>query len=149
MVADHKLECSLTMLANLSLDSAKPFVIATPAMLRRMLKSKIHRLTVTGADVDYDGSITLDRDLMDAADLKEFEEVHVWDVMNGVRLVTYVMEGERGSGQVTMNGAAALLVKKGDVIIVGSYSEVDERELGDFRVRKIFVDEKNRAIKGA
>ena len=148
MVADHKLECPLTMSANLPLDSAKPFVIATPAMLRRMLKSKIHRLTVTGADVDYDGSITLDRDLMDAADLKEFEEVHIWDVMNGARLVTYVMAGEQGSGQVTMNGAAALLVKKGDVIIVGSYAEVDERDIAGFRVRRVFVDDKNRVVKG-
>jgi len=113
-----------------------------------MLKSKIHRLTVTSADVNYDGSITLDRDLMDAADLKEFEEVHVWNVSNGARLATYVMEGKRGSGEVTMNGAAALLVKKGDVIIVGSYAEVDDKDIADFRVRRVFVGERNRIVQG-
>ena len=80
-------------------------------MLRRMLKSKIHRARITDASIEYEGSITIDRDLMDAADLLEFEEVHVWDVTNGHRVVTYVMEGERGSGTVAMNGAAARLIE--------------------------------------
>ncbi len=112
-------------------------------MFRRLLKSKIHRARVTDADVAYEGSITIDRDLMDAADLAEYEEVHVWDVTNGARLVTYVMAGERGSGMVAMNGAAALLVAKGDLVIIGSYAAVPEEAVDAFPVRKVFVDEHN------
>jgi len=121
----------------------QPFVIGSGAMLRRMLKSKIHRAFVTDASVDYEGSITIDRNLMDAADLVEFEEVHVWDITNGGRLITYVIEGEPGSGTVALNGAAALLMNKGDVVIIGSYAEYTEEELREFRAKKVFVNDKN------
>ncbi|MFA4874855.1 MAG: aspartate 1-decarboxylase [bacterium] len=113
-------------------------------MLRTVLKSKIHRALVTRADISYEGSITIDRDLMEAADLVEYEEVHVWDITNGQRLMTYVMEGERGSGIVAINGAAAHLVKSGDRVIIGSFVTCDESELSDHLVRKVFVDDANR-----
>jgi len=115
-------------------------------MRRRLLKSKIHRAVITDADVEYEGSITLDREIMDAADLVEFEEVHVWDIANGNRIITYVMEGKRGSGVVAMNGAAALLVKKDDVVIIGSFADYDEDELQGFKPRKIFVDQQNKIL---
>ncbi|MFH0799070.1 MAG: aspartate 1-decarboxylase [Pseudomonadota bacterium] len=117
--------------------------------MRRMLKSKIHRATVTDARVHYEGSVTIDGGLMEAADIREYEEVHVWDVTNGVRLTTYAMEGKAGSGQIAMNGAAALLVKKGDIVIIGSFADVDEGELEGHRPRKVFVDAKNQIVKKA
>ncbi|MFH1830182.1 MAG: aspartate 1-decarboxylase [Pseudomonadota bacterium] len=116
-------------------------------MLRNMLKSKIHRAYVTDADVHYEGSITLDPDLMDAALFIEFEQVHVWDVTNGQRIVTYVMEGERGLGTVAINGAAAHLIKKDDIIIIGSYAVYDETELTDHCMRRVYVDAENRVKK--
>ncbi len=112
-------------------------------MLRRMLKSKIHRATVTDADIAYEGSITIDRALMDAADLLEYEEVHVWDITSGARLSTYVIEGEPGSGIISINGAAAHLVKKGDTVIIGSYVDMDDSEVRGFEARKVFVDGSN------
>src|SRR5919197_3360305 len=98
-------------------------------MQRQMLKSKIHRATVTGCDPDYVGSITLDPDLMRQADLLANEQVHVWDIDNGARFVTYAIEGESGSGSVRVNGAAARLVNEGDKVIVASFSAYDERDL--------------------
>ena len=117
-------------------------------MFRRVLKSKIHRARITDARVDYEGSITIDRDLMEAADLVPYEEVHVWDMTNGARVITYVIEGEPGSGTVAMNGAAARLIGKGDEVIVASFASCDEAELAGWRVRKVFVDGDNR-IAGA
>lgn len=114
-------------------------------MQRTLLKSKIHRARVTDANVEYEGSITIDRDLMDLADIVEYEQVHVWDVSNGARLVTYAIAGERASGTIAMNGAAARLVAKGDVVIIGSYARYDETEVIAHKVKKVFVDEKNRA----
>ena len=116
-------------------------------MQRIMLKSKIHRAIVTDANVDYEGSITLDRDLMDAADLKANEEVHVWNVANGARVVTYVIEGERGNGRVCINGAAAHRVSKGDLVIVANYAFYDEAELADFASKTVYVDDQNRIVK--
>jgi aspartate 1-decarboxylase len=116
-------------------------------MQRIMLKSKIHRATVTDANINYEGSITLDRDLMDAADLKSFEEVHVWNIANGARVVTYVIEGERGSGTVCINGAAAHRAKKGDLVIVANYAFYDESELVDFESKTVYVDAQNRIMK--
>ncbi|MBN1282456.1 MAG: aspartate 1-decarboxylase [Proteobacteria bacterium] len=113
-------------------------------MQRQMLKSKIHRASVTDANVDYEGSITLDLDLMEAADLVEYEQVEVWDITNGARLTTYAIPGERGSGIVAINGAAAHLVTTGDRVIVGSFARYDESELTGFTARKVFVDGKNR-----
>src|SRR5690349_14695584 len=98
-------------------------------MRRRMMKSKIHRATVTDSDLDYVGSITVDRDLMDAADLLEFEQVAVVDIDNGARLETYVIEGERGSGEICLNGAAAHLVHPGDRVIVISYADFDDADV--------------------
>jgi aspartate 1-decarboxylase len=113
-------------------------------MLRNVLKSKIHRAYVTDADVDYEGSITLDPDLMDAALLVEYEKVHVWSITSGARLETYVIEGERGSGAVAINGAAAHLINEGDTIIIASYAAYDEDELEEHCACKVFVDEGNR-----
>lgn len=116
-------------------------------MQRRMLKSKIHGVSITDSDVNYEGSITIDLDLMEAADLIEYEEVLVWDITNGARLATYVIPGERGSGKVAINGAAAHVVKRGDKVIVGSFASYDEAELADFAARKVFVDGDNRIKK--
>ncbi len=115
-------------------------------MYRTMLKSKIHRATVTYADVDYVGSITLDADLMDAADLLPGELVHVVDINNGARLETYVIEGERGSGTVGINGAAARLVHPGDLVIVMAYGQLPDAEARDFKPRVLLVDGENRAL---
>ena len=116
-------------------------------MLRRMLKSKIHRAFVTDADVTYEGSITIDRDLMDEANIVEFEEVQVWDLTNGQRITTYVIEGERGSGTVAINGAAAHLIRRGDQVIIGSFASYDEQELAQHEVRKVFVDAQNHVLR--
>src|SRR5688500_15781417 len=110
-------------------------------MRRRMMKSKVHRATVTDADVHYVGSITVDPDLMDAADRLELEQVAVVDVDSGARLETYVIEGERGSGEVCLNGAAAHLIHPGDKVILISYCEVDDAELaGGWSPRVVHVD---------
>ena len=98
-------------------------------MLRTMMKSKIHRATVTQADLHYVGSVTVDQDLLDAADLLPGELVHIVDVTNGARLETYTIAGERGSGEMKVNGAAARLVHRGDTIIVISYGQYDREEL--------------------
>jgi aspartate 1-decarboxylase len=113
-------------------------------MLRTLLKSKIHRATVTDSNVEYEGSVTIDRDLMDAADLLEHERVDLYDCTNGSRLSTYVIEGERGSGTIAINGAAAHLVKPGDLVIIASYVQLDEREARSHRPRICFVDAGNR-----
>ncbi len=113
----------------------------------RILKSKIHRAKVTEARPDYEGSITIDATLLDAAGILPYEEVHVWDVTNGQRLTTYALAGEPGGGQVAMNGAAALLIKQGDVIIIASYAEVDEKELASgWKPRTVAVDRQNRIV---
>jgi aspartate 1-decarboxylase len=113
-------------------------------MLRTMLKSKIHRATVTDANLDYEGSITIDRDLMDAADLLDCERVEIYDMTNGARLATYAIPGERGSGTIGINGAAAHLVKPGDLVIVASYAQVENGDAGAWRPRICFVDGHNR-----
>jgi len=112
-------------------------------MRRRMMKSKIHRATVTDADLHYVGSITVDRDLMDAADLVEFEQVAVVDIDNGARLETYVIEGPRGGGDLCLNGAAARLVSPGDRVIVISYADYGADELEAYEPRIVHVDTAN------
>ena len=109
--------------------------------MRVMLKSKIHRATVTDANLNYEGSITIDRKLMQAADILPYEQVHVVDVNNGNRLVTYAIEGE--SGEICLNGAAARLVHKGDIVIILAYPNVMENELHDFHPTLVYVDAKN------
>ncbi len=113
-------------------------------MLRRMLKSKIHRATVTEANVEYEGSISIDTDLLEAANILPYEAVDVWDCTNGARLSTYAIPGERGSGEICINGAAAHLVKPHDLVIIASWVQVSEEELPGFTATRIFVDEKNR-----
>lgn len=113
---------------------------------RTMLKSKIHRATCTGADINYEGSITLDPVLMQAADIIPFEQVHVVDITNGSRLVTYAIEGEPNSGNVVLNGAAARLVTKGDLVIILSYNDVRREELPDYKPTLVYVDGANRIV---
>ena len=113
-------------------------------MLRSMCKSKIHRATVTDANLNYVGSITIDADLITAADLMEYEQVHVVNVNNGARFETYVIAGEAGSGVVCLNGAAARLAQPGDKVIIISYAQYSEAELQEYRPVMIFVDEANR-----
>jgi aspartate 1-decarboxylase len=109
-----------------------------------MLKSKIHRATVTQADLHYEGSITLDPLLLEAADIAPFEQVHVLDVDNGNRLTTYAIQGERGSGQVCINGAAAHLVHAGDTVIILTYAGISEAEARAHRPALVYVDGRNR-----
>ena len=116
-------------------------------MRRTMCKSKIHRGVLTGADLHYEGSLTVDRDLMDAADMLEFEKVQVVNVNNGARLETYLISGERGSGTIQLNGAAARLGCAGDHVIVISYADYEEAELSDFAPKLVFVDDRNRIAK--
>jgi aspartate 1-decarboxylase len=115
-------------------------------MNRTMLKSKIHRARVTGADLHYVGSITIDRDLLEAADMLEHELVHVLDVDSGARLETYTIAGERGSGEVTINGAAARLVHPGDTVIVVSYASYSEAELEAYEPRVVHVGAGNSIV---
>jgi aspartate 1-decarboxylase len=115
-------------------------------MRRTMLKSKIHRATITGSDLHYVGSITIDQDLLDAADIREHEQVHVVDVDNGARFETYTISGERGSGEICINGAAARLVHNGDTIIVISYAEYSEEELDSYVPRVVHVNNDNEIV---
>jgi aspartate 1-decarboxylase len=112
-------------------------------MRRHMLKSKIHRAKVTEADVHYEGSLSLDALLLHAADIVPYEEVHVWNVTRGTRFRTYAMTGEIGSGVVCANGAAALLVEPGDLVIIATFTTIEESELEEFRPKIVFVDENN------
>jgi aspartate 1-decarboxylase len=115
-------------------------------MQRTMLKSKIHRATVTDCDLHYVGSITIDPDLLEAADIREFEQVAVVDVDNGARFDTYTIAGERGSGDMQVNGAAARLVHRGDTIIVISYGAYDPDDLEHYEPRVVHVDVHNQII---
>jgi aspartate 1-decarboxylase len=112
-------------------------------MQRQMLKSKIHRATVTGSDLDYVGSISIDPELMGAADLVANEQVHVWDLDNGARWVTYVIEGEPESGEIRVNGAAAHLTRDGHKIIVASFGAYSERDMGSYAPVVVHVDHDN------
>jgi aspartate 1-decarboxylase len=114
---------------------------------RTMLKSKIHRATVTQADLHYVGSLTISTDLMDSADLLPGEQVDVVDINNGTRLTTYVIPGDRGSGMIGINGAAARLIAPGDLVIVISYASVREEEARDFVPKVVFVDQRNRMLR--
>lgn len=113
-------------------------------MKRTLLKSKIHRATVTGVDLHYEGSVTIDPDLMQAADLLDYERVEIYDVTNGARLSTYVIPGEPGTGTVCINGAAAHLVRPEDLVIIASYAEYDEAEARSHEPRIVHVDARNR-----
>jgi len=113
-------------------------------MMRKMMRAKIHRATVTQADVHYEGSITIDRTLMDATDFLANEAVCVWNVTNGNRFETYVVEGAPGSGVICVNGAAARLVSPGDLVIIAAFSWMDEAAARRHEPKVVFVDERNR-----
>ena len=115
-------------------------------MLRTMMTSKIHRATVTQADLHYVGSVTVDQDLLDAANLLPGEMVHIVDIDNGARLVTYTIAGERGSGVIGINGAAARLVHEGDLVILIAYGQMDDAEAREFQPSVVFVDSDNKII---
>jgi aspartate 1-decarboxylase len=113
-------------------------------MRRIMMKAKIQRLTVTESNLDYEGSLTLDEGLMEAAGMLPFEQVHVYNISNGERFVTYLIKGERDSGKVIVNGAAAHKAKAGDKLIVASYAMLDEEEIDFFTPKILIVDQKNK-----
>jgi aspartate 1-decarboxylase len=113
---------------------------------RLMLRSKIHRATLTGTDLDYEGSIALDRDLMDAADLLPGEQVHVLNLNNAERLITYAIEAPAGSGTVLLNGPAARLGQKGDIVVILAFGLFDADEARRFKPRKVHVDAQNRVV---
>lgn len=114
--------------------------------MRTMLKSKIHRARVTGLSLDYEGSITIDKSLMTEADILPYEQVQVLNLNNGARFTTYAIEGEANSGQVCINGAAARLAKKGDIILILAFCQVAEDEAATFLPRLVYVDKHNRII---
>ena len=115
-------------------------------MKLEVLKSKIHRATVTDANLDYVGSLSLDPVLMRAGNLNEYEKIHVLNITNGSRLVTYIIKGSEGSGEVCINGAAAHLVTKGDLVIIASYCSLDEKEILSFKPTVVHVDSKNTVV---
>jgi aspartate 1-decarboxylase len=115
-------------------------------MQRTLLKSKIHRATVTEANVDYQGSVTIDSLLMEAADLLHFERVEIYDVTNGERFATYAIPGRKGAGEICLNGAAAHKVRPGDLVILASYAGYDDEAARNHRPALVFVDEANRIV---
>ncbi len=115
--------------------------------MRTMLKSKIHRARVTDGNIDYEGSITIDKKLMEAADILPYEQVQVLNVNNGARFSTYAIEGRENSGEICLNGAAARLVAKGDIVIILTYADMDDEEARRYQPRLVYVDEKNRIVR--
>ena len=115
-------------------------------MFRTLLKSKIHRAAVTHCELHYEGSCAIDEDLLDASGIAENEQVHIWNVDNGERLVTYAIRGERGSGMVSLNGSAARRAAVGDLIIIASFAQVHEDQVAKHKPQLVFVDEANRQI---
>jgi aspartate 1-decarboxylase len=115
-------------------------------MRRSFFKSKIHRATVTHADLDYEGSVSIDEDLMDAAGIWPYEQVHVWNITRGTRLSTYAIQGERGSGVISINGAAAHLNKPGDLVILATFAELEESEARAHQPKVVLVDRQNRIV---
>ena len=111
--------------------------------MRTMLKSKIHRARVTDANIDYEGSVTIDRKLMAEADILPYEQVHVLNINNGARFTTYAIEGAAGSGEICLNGAAARLAVKGDIVIILTYTQVPEEQTKNYRPKIVHVNEKN------
>lgn len=123
---------------------ARSILTHDAAMQRIMLKSKIHRATLTGTDLDYEGSITIDPILLEAADILPNEQVHVLNLNNGNRLITYAIEGKRGSGTMLLNGPAARCGMVGDIVVVLTYANVDDKELPEYRPNIVLVDHENR-----
>ena len=115
-------------------------------MRRTFFKSKIHRATVTHADLDYEGSVSIDEELLEAAGIWEYEAVHVWNITRGTRLQTYAIKGERGSGVVCINGAAAHLNRPGDLVILATFADLEESEARAFKPTVVLVDRQNRIV---
>ena len=115
-------------------------------MRRTLFKSKIHRATVTQADLDYEGSVTIDEDLMDAAGIWNYEAVHIWNITRGTRLQTYAIKGQRGSGVICINGAAAHLMKPADMVIIATFAELEESEARSFVPKVVLVDRQNKIV---
>lgn len=113
-------------------------------MRRTMLMSKLHRVTVTHCELDYEGSCAIDENLMEAADIREYQAVDIYNVTNGERFSTYAIRGERGSGMISVNGAAARKAAVGDILIIAAFAELEESELAGFEPRLVYVDGKNR-----
>ena len=113
-------------------------------MYRTLLKSKIHRVAVTDCELHYEGSCAIDEDLLDAANMMENEQVHIWNINNGERFVTYAIRGERGSGIISVNGSAARRAAVGDLIIIAAFAQVPEEQCKGFEPKLVFVDDKNR-----
>ncbi len=113
-------------------------------MFRTLLKSKIHRVAVTDCELHYEGSCAIDEDLLDAANLSENEQVHIWNINNGERFVTYAIRGQRGSGIISVNGSAARRAAVGDLIIIAAFAQVHEDQVVGFQPKLVFVDGKNR-----
>jgi aspartate 1-decarboxylase len=113
-------------------------------MQRTMLKSKLHRVTVTQAELHYEGSCAIDEDLLDAADIREYQQIEIWNVNNGERFSTYAIKAERGSGTISVNGAAARKAAPGDLMIIASFATYNEVELGKFEPDLVYVDARNR-----
>lgn len=116
-------------------------------MLREFLESKIHRATVTDANLNYVGSITIDAALLEAAKMREWQKVEILDVNNGERFQTYIIKGKAGSGEICLNGAAARKVQKGDKVIIVTYAMLNEQEMKDYRPNIVIVDENNKIVK--
>ena len=113
-------------------------------MQRTMLKSKLHRVTVTQAELHYEGSCAIDEDLLDAADIKEYQQIEIWNVNNGARFTTYAIRAERGTGTISVNGAAARLAAAGDLLIIATFATYNEIELQKFEPELVYVDSRNR-----
>ncbi|OIN92428.1 MAG: aspartate 1-decarboxylase [Comamonadaceae bacterium CG1_02_60_18] len=115
-------------------------------MFRTMLKSKIHRVTATHCELHYEGSCAIDENLLEAANILENEQVHIWNINNGERFVTYAIKGERGSGMISVNGSAARRAALGDLLIIAAFAQVPEDQVGSHRPQLVFVDEHNRMV---
>lgn len=113
-------------------------------MFRTLLKSKIHRVAVTQCELHYEGSCAIDEDLLDAANIVENEQVHIWNINNGERFVTYAIKGERGTGMISVNGSAARRASNGDLIIIAAFVQVHENKVAEHHPQLVFVDDKNR-----
>ncbi len=115
-------------------------------MFRTLLKSKIHRAATTHCELHYEGSCAIDEDLLDAADIVENEQIHIWNVDNGERFVTYAIKGQRGSGMISVNGSAARRAAVGDLLIIAAFAQVHEEKLGEHKPKLVFVDERNKQV---
>lgn len=115
-------------------------------MFRTLLKSKIHRVAVTQCELHYEGSCAIDEDLLDAANIVANEQVHIWNINNGERFITYAIQGERGSGMISVNGSAARRASAGDLIIIAAFAQVHEDQVATHKPQLVFVDDKNRQV---